>query len=244
LNVAIAADGKLAPASRVFQPFGSKRDQELLMHLRTGADAVMAGARTVDLFPANLGPGPKRFRKMRLERGLAEYNLRVVVSGAGTLNPDAEIFRHRFSPIIVLTTGRISKRRLARLRAVADAVEIFGGEQLDFVKALRWLRQEWNVKRLLCEGGGEINDALFQAKLVDEIYVTLCPLIFGGRHAPTLADGQGAEKLSEAASLVLKSNRRFGDEVFLVYRVRYLKADPAGGSFPNATFGCDLLGRD
>src|SRR5262245_17084621 len=100
LNVAATADGKLAPASRKFEPFGSKRDQQLLLHLRTEADAVMAGARTIDLLPVRLGPGGPKYRRMRLRNGLAEYNLRVVVSGAGTLDPKAEIFRHRFSPII------------------------------------------------------------------------------------------------------------------------------------------------
>ena len=51
LNVATTADGKLAPANRKFVPFGSKRDQQLLLELRAQADAVMAGARTVDLVP-------------------------------------------------------------------------------------------------------------------------------------------------------------------------------------------------
>ena len=202
-------------------PFGSKHDQELLLRLRTEADAVMAGARTVDLFPVNLGPGPARFRSMRLRRGLPEYNLRVIVSGSGSLNPTAEIFRHRFSPIIVLTTRRISKRNLHRLRAVADSVEMFGNDELDFVQALRWLRRQWGVKRLLCEGGGEVNAALFQAQLVHEIYATLCPLIFGGANAPTLADGDGTAKLSDAARLALKSSKRLNDELFLVYRVKY-----------------------
>jgi riboflavin-specific deaminase-like protein len=220
LNVAMTADGKLAPANRAFEPFGSKRDQELLLELRTQADAVMAGARTVDLFPVNLGPGSKRFRQMRLRRGLSEYNLRVVVSGSGTLNPKAEIFRHRFSPIIVLTTECISERRLKNLRAVADVVEIFGRKELDFVAALRWLRKEWDVKSLLCEGGGEVNDALFRARLVNEVYVTLCPLIFGGRNAPTLADGKGVAKLCDATNLQLKSSKRVEDELFLVYRTK------------------------
>src|SRR5712691_12215621 len=103
LNVATTADGKLAPANRVFVPFGSKRDRELLLELRARADAVMSGARTVDLSPVNLGPGSIRFRRKRLRRGLAEYSLRIVVSGSGTLDPNAAIFRHRFSPIIVLT---------------------------------------------------------------------------------------------------------------------------------------------
>src|SRR5438105_15214711 len=94
LNVAMTADGKLAPANRKFVPFGSERDRELLLELRAQADAVMSGARTVDLSAINLGPGAKKFRKKRLARGLSEYNLRVVVSGSGTLDPNAEIFRH------------------------------------------------------------------------------------------------------------------------------------------------------
>src|SRR5207249_3873332 len=94
LNVAMTADGKLAPANRHFVPFGSKRDQELLLELRAQADAVMSGARTVDLSPVKLGPGPAKYRKMRLENGLAEYNLRVIVSGAATIDPRAEIFKH------------------------------------------------------------------------------------------------------------------------------------------------------
>jgi len=106
LNVATTADGKLAPANRHFVPFGSKRDQRHLLELRAEADAVMAGARTVDLSAVNMGPGGQRFRRMRLKNGLAEYNLRVVVSGSGNLNPRAQLFRHRFSPIIVLVTRR------------------------------------------------------------------------------------------------------------------------------------------
>lgn len=220
LNAATTADGKLAPASRHFIPFTSKRDQEHLLELRATADAVMSGARTVDLSPVSLGPGPAKYRRERLRHGLAEYNLRVVVSGAGTLNPQAEIFQHRHSPIIILTTGRARPAQLRQLRALADEVKVCGERELDFSFALRWLRQKWNVKRLLCEGGGEINGALFQAGLVHELHLTLAPVIFGGRHAPTLADGTGFNSLADAARLSLKSQRRIGDEQFLVYRVR------------------------
>ena len=107
----------------------------------------------------------------------------MIVSGSGTIDPEAEIFRHRFSPIIVLTTRSVPKRRIERLRQVSAEVAMFGETKLDFVAALRWLREKWNVKRLLCEGGGELNDGLLRAGVVDEIYVTLCPLILGGRCA-------------------------------------------------------------
>ena len=218
VNVAMTADGKLAPANRVFKPFSSKADQELLMELRTGADAVMAGARTVDLYPVNLGPGGRRRREKRRKLGLSEYNLRVVVSGHGTLDPDAEIFKHRFSPIIVLTTERTPKRSLQLLQNVADEVKVFGREEIDFPKALRWLREKWGVKRLLCEGGGGINDGLFRAGVVDELYLTICPVVFGGRGAPTPSDGLGVKHLRDASKLKLKSCRRVGDELFLVFR--------------------------
>lgn len=219
LNAAITADGKLAPASRHFIPFGGRRDQEHLLELRATADAVMSGARTVDLSAVKLGVGGAKYRRQRLRRGLAEHHLRVIVSGSGSVDPQAEIFKHRFSPIIILTTGKAGARKLAQLRSLADDVLVCGERELDFRRALRWLRERWNVKRLLCEGGGEINGALFTAGLVDELHVTLCPLIFGGRQAPTLADGAGFARLADASRLRLKSRTPVGDEQFLVYAV-------------------------
>jgi riboflavin biosynthesis pyrimidine reductase len=251
VNLAMTADGKIATANRAVSSFGSARDHEHLLELRATVDAVMAGARTVDVNPINLGPGPARFRRQRLKRGLSEYNLRVIVSGSGTINPNAEIFRGRSgdsdnpltrpadtlspsdgerdgvrgnpgaklteSPIIVLTTARASKAKLRRLRALADDVQISGQREIDFRIALRWLREKWGVKRLLCEGGGELNDALFRAGLVDELHLTVCPKIFGGRAAPTIADGMGFSRLSDAARFQLKFSRRIGDEMFLVF---------------------------
>ena len=219
LNIATTADGKLAPTNRHFVPFSSKRDQELLLKLRTRCDAVMAGARTVDSVPVNLGPGGKRLRAERVKNGLAEYNLRVVVSGSASLNPRAEIFKHKFSTLIILVSGRAPRARIKRLQELGAVVESCGEREVDFTYALKWLRKQWNVTRLLCEGGGEINAALFEANLVDEVYVTLCPTIFGGRTAPTLADGLGVAKLENATKLKLNSAERVGDEMYLVYSV-------------------------
>jgi riboflavin-specific deaminase-like protein len=156
-----------------------------------------------------------------------------VVSRSGSVDPRAEIFswerrrpagvparRRRSqgpSPIIVFTTARAGERRLKKLRALADEVKVCGAKEIDFVQTLRWLREKWNVKRLLCEGGGELNDALFRAGVVDELHLTICPIIFGGHTAPTIADGAGVTKLVDAAMLKLRSMRRVGDELFTVW---------------------------
>jgi riboflavin-specific deaminase-like protein len=218
INMAMTADGKIATTNRAVSSFGSRRDKTHMLELRATADAVMCGARTVDHSDASLGPGGAKFRQLRTRRGLAEYNLRIVVSGSGSVNPEAPLFKKRFSPIIVLTTKRAGAQKLERLRVAADTVEVFGRTEVDLRAALRWLRGKWNVRRLICEGGGELNDAMFRAGLVDELHLTVCPLIFGGRHAPTIATGTGFETLAAAAQLELSSSRRVGDELFLVYR--------------------------
>ncbi|MGO8696862.1 MAG: RibD family protein [Limisphaerales bacterium] len=218
LNAAITADGKIAPANRHFEPFAGPCDREHLLELRATADAVMAGARTVDLDRVNLGAGPAKYRRRRRQHGLAEQNLRVIVSGAGMIDPKAEVFKHRFSPIIILTSELIPGKRLRRLQSLADEVKVIGKTEIDFPAALRWLRAQWKVKRLLCEGGGELNAALFAAGLVDEVNMTVSPVIFGGRTAPTLADGPGVQRLAEAAPLRLATMKRVGEDLFLVYR--------------------------
>ena len=105
------------------------------------------------------------------------------------------------------------------LRRRAQDVKICGESEIDFAYALHWLSKQWHVKTLLCEGGGELNDALFRAGLVNELHLTICPKIFGGREAPTLADGLGGLNLADATTLELKSAKRHGAELFLVYHV-------------------------
>lgn len=214
--MAMTADGKIATANRAVSSFASARDREHLLSLRATADAVMAGARTVDSAPINLGSGPVKFRRQRLKRGLAEYNLRVIVSRSGSVNPHAKVFQHRFSPIIILTTRRAGAARLKQLRVLADAVKICGRNEIKFSTALQWLRKHWRVKRLLCEGGGELNDALFRAGLVDELHLTISPKIFGGRTAPTIADGRGFSYLAGMEHFRFKSLRQIKGELFTV----------------------------
>jgi 2,5-diamino-6-(ribosylamino)-4(3H)-pyrimidinone 5'-phosphate reductase len=230
VNVAITADGKLAPDTRHFVPFSSRRDRDLMMELRSGVDAVMSGATTVADGDVDLGPGGKRYQRKRLERGLNEFNLRVIVSGSASISPRAHIFKTRFSPIIVLATEAAPQDRLRKLSKVADDIFLSKGEKLDLVGALRWLRAKWGIKRLLCEGGGEVNAAILETGVVDELYVTICPVIFGGRYAPTLADGDGIQSLTAALPLKLQRMERVGDELYCLFKVlKKLKVLKAAG---------------
>jgi len=221
VNMAMTADGKIATANRAVHSFGSARDLNHLYELRATADAILCGARTVEISEATLGNGGEKFRKLRLNNGLAEFPIRIIVSGSGTIDPAARIFQRRCSPIIILTTKRATEKKLMALRKAADEVKICGEGEINFRAALGWLRGKYGVKRLLCEGGGELNDALVRSGLLDEIHLTICPIIFGGRHAPTIADGLGFQKLADAAEFKLASFRRKNGELFTVFSRRH-----------------------
>jgi riboflavin biosynthesis pyrimidine reductase len=74
------------------------------------------------------------------------------------------------------------------------------------------------VETLLVEGGGDLVFQLLAADALDEMHVTLCPIVVGG-DAPTLADGVGFDR-DEVRRLELVASEVEGDEIFLHYRVR------------------------
>jgi riboflavin-specific deaminase-like protein len=218
INMSMTADGKIATANRAIKTFGSPRDSDHLYELRATADAVMSGARTLDTNPYLLGNGGERFRKLRRKNGLSDYASRIIVSGSGSIDPRAEIFKHRFSPIILLTSKRAAKARLKKLTPLIDDLGQFGEKELDIVAALEWLQEKWQIKRLLCEGGADLNDLLFRADVVDELNLTICPFIFGGSTAPTISEGLGLPKLAEARAYGLSSAKKVGAELFAVFQ--------------------------
>jgi len=145
--------------------------------------------------------------------------VRVIASGHASIDPNAEIFKRRSSPLIVLVCENAPPRRVNTLRELADEVVVFGRDAIDFRQACRWLRKSWKVRSLLCEGGGEVNGALFEAGLVNELYLTICPIILGGRKSPTPVDGHGVAALSDAVNMIVQRMKRVGDELFLSCRV-------------------------
>lgn len=215
VNMAMTADGKVATAGHEVTGFGSPRDLHELYALRATADCVMSGARTVEENRATLGNGGDKFAAMRRKAGLSPAPLRVLVTGRASFSPEAEIWKHRFSPILVLTTEAAPESRKKVLRTLADHVWEFPGKTIDLKSALQRLSREFSVSRLVCEGGGELNAAMNSADLIDEFRITLTPRIFCGEKSPTIADGASPERLIDARRYQLSASKRIGEELFL-----------------------------
>ena len=91
------------------------------------------------------------------------------------------------------------------------------GGELDWIDAFQQLAN-FDIKRLAILGGGKLVASVLAAGLVDELWLTVCPLILGGADAPTAVEGKGF--LADLApKLELLAVKQVGQEVFLHYRV-------------------------
>ena len=92
------------------------------------------------------------------------------------------------------------------------------------IKSIDWLAA-WTqfsalgLGKLAILGGGELVASLLELDLIDELWLTICPVIFGGKTAPTPVEGTGF-LASAAKKLELLHVENTGGEVFLHYRVK------------------------
>jgi riboflavin-specific deaminase-like protein len=218
VNFAITWDGRITTRTRPGVNFSSKLDKRRLLEIRAAADAVMVSARTAAADHMTMGMPVAELRAKRVARGLAEYPLRVLLSNSGRIDPELPVFQKDISPIVIFSTARMPRRLQAELGTKAGLRLSVEGN-VDLREMLRVLRKEYGVRRLHCEGGGEVFRSLLQADAVDEIFLTMCPRIFGGVKTPTLT-GMPGDFLPRSVRAELKTMEVVEGEAFLRYRVR------------------------
>lgn len=162
---------------------GGPADLALLLELRTIADAVLVGGATVRAEGyARLVGAPDR-RERRRRGGLAEDPPAVLVSRSMDLPWDAGLFAAPEQPVLVYTG-----RETPPPPAVSAPVEVVRLPEPTLAAALADLRRR-GVSFLLCEGGPSLNGALLAAGLVDELFLTVSPVLTGDDAARTIVNG-------------------------------------------------------
>jgi riboflavin-specific deaminase-like protein len=207
----MTADGKIVTSNKKISNLGSSSDFERLLKIRSYADAILCGATTLNSGPITLGNGGAYWAEQRLARGMSKAPARVLVTGSGSLSPDAEVFKRGDAPILVLTSERASQERIKKYRELSEDVYVQDSDQLNLQEALDWLSRR-GVSSVLSEGGGELNAGLIESSLVDGLFLTICPWIAGGSKASTLFEGNGADLLCKSMKLELLQCEMIGEE--------------------------------
>src|SRR5207248_7950538 len=131
---------------------------------------------------------PELVKARSKEPARPRHPLQVVVSGSGELDPDRDfLLAVPDVPAAVITSGPGKSRLARRLGGRANKHLIAAGRsarRLDLRGALRVLRAEPGVERLVLVRGTAVATAFLQAGLVHELFLTRAPRLLGGRHRP------------------------------------------------------------
>ena len=201
INVAMTADGKIDTVQRQGAAISSQLDRERVDKLRAEADAVLVGGRTLLDEDPKLTVKSRVLRAERIARGLTPNPIKVGVVSEAELKTHSKFLHEGDARVVIFTTQRTSKEKLASLRSQNVEVFVHEGERVDLSDMMHSLH-DLGIKRLMVEGGATLNFELLKLGLVDEVSAFVAPMIFGGENAPTLAAGVGLER-SEAVPLKL-----------------------------------------
>lgn len=179
-----ALDGGVAGPDGRSRSISTDVDREVLGEVRRLADAIVVGATTVRDEPY----GPLRAKDEdaaeRASAGLSPAPVMVVVSGSLDLPWSEKMFSDSFHTPIVATTGSASEEALATAREHADVL-VLPGEHLGAADLVAALHQR-GLRRLVCEGGPGLLRSFAYEDVVDEVDLTISPLL------PTTVIGSSA----------------------------------------------------
>lgn len=202
----------------------SEADRFVMGLLRACADAVLIGAGTLRAAPDSLWSpafifpdATKEFAELRTGLGRADEPRIVVLTSSGEVDPRHRAFE---AGALVLSTDAGASNLGRRLPEASTVLALGGGRAIDFVDVIAALRGEGH-EVILSEGGPTVIGGLLQAGLLNELFLTVSPILAGrtvdgGR--PGLVDGIDLLP-SQMISGDLSSVRKHGSHLFLRYTI-------------------------
>jgi riboflavin biosynthesis pyrimidine reductase len=198
---------------------GSTSDRFLMGLLRATADVVLIGSGTLMGSPKALwraeGAAPDyadAFAKLRLRLGKPAHAEVVVATGSGLVDPAHPLFE---TGALVLTTEHGAARLRSRVPAATEVVALGDSAECDADALVATLHDRGHA-RILSEAGPHLFGSLLEARLVEELFLTVSPLLLGRGPEPRLGLVAGAP-LDPPAPLAVTGIRRDATHLFLRY---------------------------
>jgi len=195
---------------------GNAADEYLFTLLRDLADVILVGSGTVRAERyGGIRLTPERADR-RTRWGLSTAPPPIAVVTARGLDPGSPLFADTVTPPIVITTESGARRVPDGVAAIA-----VGAERVDLAAGLVALHRA-GLGRVHCEGGPSLLASLAEDDLVDELCLTISPLLLGAGEAAMLP-----RRLTHPLRWSLQGAHVAGDHVFTRYR-----RDPARVATP------------
>jgi riboflavin biosynthesis pyrimidine reductase len=212
VNFVASVDGA-ATENGLSGGLSGESDKRVFDILRRLCDVVLVGAKTVRIE----GYGPMRLDSAsvdwRVAHGLAPQPVFAIASGSLNLDPASRIFTEAPVRPIVITTEQPTAVERARFDSVADVVPC-GDASIDGDAMVAEFTRR-RLVQVLCEGGPTLFGSLLAIDCVDELCLTVSPMLEAGS-AGRITNGT----LSEPHHLALEQVLVSGSTLML----RYLRA--------------------
>jgi riboflavin biosynthesis pyrimidine reductase len=207
-DMVATADGRAAVAGRS-AGLGNAADRALLRELRAEADAILVGTGTLAAEGyANLLDDEARER--RVAEGRPPHPIVATVSRRLRLPvSEAPVLSEPGVPVVAFAEEGSAG---APPSVAADLAVVALPAPLSLADALAALHAR-GVRGVLCEGGPSLLRRLVAAGLLDDLCLTVAPLLAAG-DAPAILAG---DPLPDPARLALRAVHRADDHVFLHY---------------------------
>lgn len=214
--LAMSLDGKIADVDRRAARFGSPIDRQHLETQIAAVDAVLFGAGTLRAYGTTLRVSHPELLAEREQQGKPPQPVQIVCSRSANISPQIRFFNQPV-PRWLLTTQAGANRWQDQSGFDRILVTETATGDVDWNTAFQQLASA-DMQRIIVLGGGELVASLIAAELVDDLWLTVCPLILGGREAPTPVAGAGFPE-ALAPRVELLTVQAIEHEVFLHYRV-------------------------
>lgn len=213
VNSAMTVDGKIA-THQGDSAISSKDDLIRVHKLRDSVDGIIVGISTV------LADNPRLTIRLGRKRPKERHLTRIIIDSTGRIPIDSQILRTASKIKTIVAVTKLAHMNVIRKIKKTGAIVIIAGTHTVDLKKVVWTVQRMGIKKILVEGGGEINWSLFRLGIVNELIVTMAPRIVGGRRAITLVEGEGYSRVSQGIKLQLKKVRiQNSGEVVLHYKL-------------------------
>jgi 2,5-diamino-6-(ribosylamino)-4(3H)-pyrimidinone 5'-phosphate reductase len=214
VNAAMTIDGKIATILGNSE-ISSEEDLSRVHELRASVDGIVVGISTV------LVDDPRLTVRMGAKQVRRKHPVRIIIDSKGKIPLDSRVLRTASKvKTIVAVTELAHADTINKIEKMGAVVIVSGKKTVNLKKVLSTVKK-MGIKRILVEGGGEINWSFFSQGLVNELIVTIAPRIVGGRQATTLVEGEGYPSISNGVKLQLqKVQMQTNGELVLYYKLR------------------------
>ncbi|UCC38904.1 MAG: bifunctional diaminohydroxyphosphoribosylaminopyrimidine deaminase/5-amino-6-(5-phosphoribosylamino)uracil reductase RibD [Candidatus Aminicenantes bacterium] len=200
-KTAISLDGKIATKKFDSRWISSRQTREYVHLLRGEYDAIMVGISTLIKDDPFLTVRHRNWKGKKTTRIILDSRLRFPLNARiiSTLSQ---------GKIMIFTLKKASRKKAEALTKKGVDVVFLprSSSKVDLQEVLAWLGRN-EIASVLVEGGSLLLTSMFEQKLVDKIFLTISPKLIGGREAPSILQGDGADCIKD--SLVLKRINSF-----------------------------------